>query len=57
MNNTQGFLNSNQPGNIVQIIEKDYSTFSKKEAVGVMFSWGQNTEGQMGNVFDAKAKS
>ncbi|KAL4472690.1 hypothetical protein ABPG74_018639 [Tetrahymena malaccensis] len=50
----KGYIQSNQSGNIVQILEKDYSTFSKKDAVGVMFSWGQNTEGQMGNVYDPK---
>ncbi|EGR28585.1 regulator of chromosome condensation, putative [Ichthyophthirius multifiliis] len=47
----------NQSGNIVQILEKDSSTFSKKDAIGVLYSWGQNTEGQMGNVYDPKTNN
>lgn len=37
-----------QAGNIVQMIEKDSSTFSKKDINGVVFGWGQNGEGQVG---------
>jgi len=37
-----------QGGNLVQIFEKDPSTLYKKELNGVVYSWGQNSEGQVG---------
>jgi hypothetical protein len=33
----------NSTGSIIQILEKDLSTYSKKDISGVAFSWGQNT--------------
>ena len=44
----------NQGGNIVQIFEKDSSTFSKRDSVGIAYVWGQNTEGQLGICLDSK---
>lgn len=38
----------NRSGNLVQIFEKDASTVSKREAIGVVYAWGQNCEGQVG---------
>ena len=38
----------NQGGNLVQIFEKDASTLSKRESVGIVYAWGQNSEGQVG---------
>ncbi len=37
-----------QGGNLVQIFEKDTSTINKRELNGVVFSWGQNSDGQVG---------
>lgn len=37
-----------QAGNLVQMIEKDVSTFNKKEINGVIYAWGQNNDGQVG---------
>jgi len=39
----------NQGGNLVQIFEKDASTVNKKDLNGVIYSWGQNTDGQVGS--------
>jgi len=38
----------NPGGNLVQIFEKDASTFSKREINGTVYSWGQNDKGQIG---------
>lgn len=38
----------NQGGNLVQVFEKDASTLNKRESVGAVYSWGQNSEGQVG---------
>ena len=38
----------NPGGNLVQIFEKDSSTFSKKDVNGTIYSWGQNDKGQVG---------
>ena len=37
-----------QGGNLVQMMEKDNSTFNKKEINGMIYSWGQNNDGQVG---------
>lgn len=47
---TKKLKSPKQAGNLVQIFEKDSSTFSKKETLGIAFIWGQNTEGQLGSV-------
>ena len=41
-------------GNLVQVFEKDSSTYNKKELSGVAFVWGQNTEGQLGVIIDGE---
>jgi len=38
----------NPGGNLVQIFEKDPSTFNKKEISGTIYAWGQNDKGQTG---------
>ena len=38
----------NQGGNLVQTIEKDGSTLVKQEAAGTIYTWGQNSQGQVG---------
>ena len=38
----------NRGGNLVHIFEKDSSTTSKRELNGIVYSWGQNTDGQVG---------
>lgn len=35
-------------GNLVQVFEKDSSTYKKKEISGIPFVWGQNMEGNLG---------
>ena len=62
MNNDSGtpkqFKNSkknkgvNHSGNLAQILEKDISTFNKKETSGIAFCWGQNVEGQLGVIYE-----
>jgi alpha-tubulin suppressor-like RCC1 family protein len=37
-----------QGGNLVQMFEKDSSTLNKRELNGIVYSWGQNNEGQVG---------
>ena len=64
MNNDSGtpkqFKNSkknkgaNHSGNLAQILEKDISTFNKKETSGIAFSWGQNVEGQLGVIYEGE---
>jgi hypothetical protein len=34
---------------IANIMEREYSTYSKREMGGVCYSWGQNTDGQLGS--------
>ena len=49
---------------LVNHFEKDPSTFNKKESIGSVYVWGQNSEGQLGiffnnnnhNSFDKKLK-
>lgn len=41
-------------GNLVQVFEKDSSTYNKKEINGVAFVWGQNIEGQLGVIIDGE---
>jgi len=38
----------NPGGNLVQIFEKDPSTFNKREISGTIYAWGQNDKGQTG---------
>jgi alpha-tubulin suppressor-like RCC1 family protein len=37
-----------QGGNLVNVFEKDVSSLSKKELSGIIYSWGQNSDGQVG---------
>ena len=41
-------------GNLVQVFEKDSSTYNKKDLSGVAFVWGQNVEGQLGVIIDGE---
>ncbi|KRX08322.1 Regulator of chromosome condensation 1/beta-lactamase-inhibitor protein II [Pseudocohnilembus persalinus] len=45
-----------QQGSIVQIFERDLSTYSKKEIQGVVYSWGFNNAGQIGSILQKEKK-
>lgn len=48
-NNSKCDINHHQCA-IFHIFEKDSSTFNKKDTVGILYSWGLNNNGQLGNI-------